>query len=173
MKKTPKSNKHFSNCLKSQNLNWFLLHEITQDGTESMIGNLKSREAAGPNSIPPRILKEFKNILKIPFAIIINISFQTGIFPEIFIRLYKCLNKNQFGFRNFHSANHAHVSITKKIRQALDKDEFACSVFLDFQKRFDTVNRTGAQLEGRSKGLGLQPFQKVFPKFVIISRIFD
>ena len=48
--------------------------------------------------------------------------------------------QKQFGFRNLHSINHALVSITEEIKQALDRDEFACGVFLDFQKAFDTVN---------------------------------
>ena len=47
-----------------------------------MIGNLNSRKTIGPNSIPSRILKEFENMLKTPLTVIINISFQTGIFPE-------------------------------------------------------------------------------------------
>ena len=54
---------------------------------------------------------------------------------------FKCLYKKQFGFKNFHSTNHALVSITEEIRQALDKDEFACGFFLEFQKAFDTVDR--------------------------------
>ena len=33
--------------------------------------------------------------------------------------------QKQFDFRNFHSTKHALVSITKEIRQALDKDKFA------------------------------------------------
>ena len=81
-KKTPKSNKHFSNYLKNQNLNSFFLDAVTEVESESIIGNLNSRKTIGPNSIPTRILKEFKNILKIPLTIIIIISFQTGIFPE-------------------------------------------------------------------------------------------
>ena len=48
--------------------------------------------------------------------------------------------QKQFGFRNLHSINHALVSITEEIKQALDRDEFACGLFLDFQKAFDTVN---------------------------------
>ena len=48
--------------------------------------------------------------------------------------------QKQFGFRNLHSINHALVSITEEIKQALDRDEFACGVFLEFQKAFDTVN---------------------------------
>ena len=61
-------------------------------------------------------------------------------------RLYKFLNKTnrlyakQFGFRNIHSNNHALITITtEEIRRALDNDEFACGVFLDFQKAFDMV----------------------------------
>ena len=162
----------------------FFLDAVTEDEIESIIGNLNSRKAIGPNSIPTRIFKEFKNILKISLTTIINISFQPDIFPEqckidhitsifkkgdkldssnyrpisllsniskilkkaMYTRLYKfldkfkCLYEKQFGFRNFHSTNHALVSITEEIKQALDKDEFACCVLLDFQKAFDTVN---------------------------------
>ena len=32
------------------------------------------------------------------------------------------------------------VIITEKVRQALNKDEFACDVFLDSPKAFDAVN---------------------------------
>ena len=39
-----------------------------------------------------------------------------------------------------HSTNHALITITKHIRLALDKNNFTCRVFLDFEKVFDTVN---------------------------------
>ena len=81
-KKTPKSNEQFSNYLKNQNLSLFFLDAVAEDETESITAKLNSRKAIGPNSIPTHILKEFKNILKIPLTIIINISFQTGIFPK-------------------------------------------------------------------------------------------
>ena len=44
--------------------------------------NLNSRKAAEPNSIPTPILTEFKNIPKTLLTIMINISFQTRIYPE-------------------------------------------------------------------------------------------
>ena len=57
-----------------------------------------------------------------------------------FLDKFKCLFKKQFGFRNFHSTNHALASITEEIKQVLGKGKFACGVFLDIQKAFDTVN---------------------------------
>ena len=61
-------------------------------------------------------------------------------------RLYSFLEQNnciydlQFGFRVLHSTNHALISISEQIKSSLDKNNFACGVFLDFQKAFDTVN---------------------------------
>ena len=57
-----------------------------------------------------------------------------------FLDQSKCLFESQFGFRPHHSANHDLITITEHIRSALDKNSFACGVFLDFQKAFDTVN---------------------------------
>ena len=61
-------------------------------------------------------------------------------------RLYKFFEKNnilynlQFGFRRKHSTNHALIEITERIRKCLDNGEYACGVFVDLQKAFDTVN---------------------------------
>ena len=64
----------------------------------------------------------------------------------MFSRVYKFLEKFnliyelQFGFRSKHSTNLALIDITEKIRQALDNKSFACGIFVDLQKAFDTVN---------------------------------
>ena len=42
----------------------------------------------------------------------------------------------QFGYRKSHSTVH----IVDRIRASLDNGEFACGVFVDLQKAFDTVN---------------------------------
>ena len=61
-------------------------------------------------------------------------------------RLYKFLETNnliyslQFGFRQKHSTSHALIHLTDKIREQLDKGNFACGIFVDFQKAFDTVD---------------------------------
>ena len=41
------------------------------------------KKAVDPHRIPANILKEYKRIFSIPLALIINISFKTGIFPEL------------------------------------------------------------------------------------------
>ena len=41
------------------------------------------KKAAGPHRIPANILKEYKRIFSITLALVINISFKTGIFPEL------------------------------------------------------------------------------------------
>ena len=57
-----------------------------------------------------------------------------------FLDIHNCIYNLQFGFREKHSTNHALFSITEKIREALDSNEFACGIFIDLQKAFDTVN---------------------------------
>ena len=38
------------------------------------------------------------------------------------------------------TSNHALIEITEKIREAFDKRQFVCGIFIDLQKAFDTVN---------------------------------
>ena len=63
------------------------------------------------------------------------------MFENVFrVNFFNCLYKFQFGFRNKHSTNHALIQITESIRSAIDNDNYACGVFIDLQKAFDTVN---------------------------------
>ena len=57
-----------------------------------------------------------------------------------FMNIFNCLIELQFGFRANHSTTHALVSITEIIREALDTGHFACGLFIDLQKAFDTVD---------------------------------
>ena len=57
-----------------------------------------------------------------------------------FLNQNQCLYKHQFGFRKKRSTAHAIVKITESIRVALDNGNFACGVFIDLQKVFDTVD---------------------------------
>ena len=79
-----------------------------------------------------------------PISLLPNIS---KIFERImYNRLINFLNESeiiyefQFGFRKHYSTSHALLSIVEQIRSALDKNQFACGVFIDLEKAFDTVN---------------------------------
>ena len=48
--------------------------------------------------------------------------------------------KKQYGFRNNLSTNHALIDICNKIQTAGDNRIYACGVYVDFRKAFDTVN---------------------------------
>ena len=79
-----------------------------------------------------------------PISLISNLSklMEKIVHP----RLYSFLEKNsllferQYGFRNKLSTNHALIDITSKIQTAFDGRIFACGVYVDFKKAFNTVN---------------------------------
>ena len=79
-----------------------------------------------------------------PILLISNIS--KIIEKLIHRRLNSILEQNniiypsQFGFRDRHSTSHALIKITDKIIKACDQGLFACGVYLDLKKAFDTVN---------------------------------
>ena len=57
-----------------------------------------------------------------------------------FLETHNCIYELQFGFRSKHSTNHALLSITPKIKEAIDNGSIPIGIFVDFQKGFDTVN---------------------------------
>ena len=149
-----------------------------------IIASFENSKASGPLSIPTEILKLIKHNICYPLREIINISFATGVYPDLlkiaqvipifknkgdkmlvsnyrpisllsninkifeklvysrlysFLTLHNCIYELQFGFRSKHSTNHALLSLTEMIREALDNSSFACGIFIDLQKAFDTV----------------------------------
>ena len=79
-----------------------------------------------------------------PISLLSNISkiFEKLMHTRLYSFLDSCkrLYKYQFGFRTKHSTTHTLINITEAIRKALDEKSFACGVFVDLQKAFDTVN---------------------------------
>ena len=57
-----------------------------------------------------------------------------------FLSRFNHLHTLQFGFRENHSTTHTLIKITDLIQKAIDKNEFACGIFIDLQKAFDTIN---------------------------------
>ena len=46
----------------------------------------------------------------------------------------------QFGFRKDFSTDHAILTLLVSIQKALDDRQFACGIFIDLEKAFDTVS---------------------------------
>ena len=46
----------------------------------------------------------------------------------------------QFGFRKDFSTDHATLTLLVSIQKALDDRQFACGIFIDLEKAFDTVS---------------------------------
>ena len=176
--------KHYTDYLTEPITDSFILTPTNTEEVEDIIKTLNIRKSVGPNSIPIKLLKQFSKEISVPIEKLINLSFETGIFPDalklasiipvfkkgdplqctnyrpislisniskimeklvhhrlyIFLENNKVLFDEQFGFRNKHSTTHALIEITEKIREALDKKQFACGIFIDLQKAFDTVN---------------------------------
>ena len=79
-----------------------------------------------------------------PISILSNINkiLEKLMFKRLyhFLETHKCIYELQFGFRAHHSTNHAILSITQKIQDAINDNNIAIGVFIDLQKAFDTVN---------------------------------
>ena len=79
-----------------------------------------------------------------PISLLSNINkiFEKLVYSRLysFLTLHNCIYELQFGFRAKHSTNHALLSITERIRDALDNSNYACGIFIDLQKAFDTVD---------------------------------
>jgi len=58
-----------------------------------------------------------------------------------FLNKFNLIYKLQFGFRKHHSTNHALINLITCVFEKLDAGEYACGLFLDLQKAFDTVNQ--------------------------------
>lgn len=80
--KIPKTPKPFHSYLKNSNENTFL-STTTKEDVEDILSTIKTNKAAGPGSVPTRILKDFKKCLSNPISDLINLSFWSGTFPEI------------------------------------------------------------------------------------------
>ena len=189
----------FTRYLKNPNIHSFFISPTDSTEIYNLISNLKNGKASGPNSVPTLVLKQLNSEISIVLAKLFNLSFSTGVFPDIlkissvtplfkkgsklncgnyrpisllsnisklgnyrpisllsnisklleklmysrlysFLNIFNCLSELQFGFRDKHSTSHALISITEQIREALDTGHFACGIFIDLQKAFDTVD---------------------------------
>ena len=83
-KKIPPTKKHFSSFLKNpNNLNLFIT-PTTVEEINNLISDLKASKSTRPSSLPTKIMKQLNDIITSPLVELVNKSFQSGIFPDIF-----------------------------------------------------------------------------------------
>ena len=80
--KIVKAKRSFSHYLGQITDETIFLSPTTPADIESLINCIIPNKAIGPNSIPTKILKEFKTELSEPLSDMINVSFNKGIFPD-------------------------------------------------------------------------------------------
>ena len=68
--------------MKHSNDKTFFLSSVAPEEVECLINSLQDGKAAGPYSIPVKLLKIISHQISIPFCMIINDSFLSGIFPN-------------------------------------------------------------------------------------------
>ena len=83
----PASNSHFSDFMCPISSHSFFIKPTSPDEISEIILSLK-RKNSELNEIPVSILCKVRSILSIPLSNLINLSFKTGLFPEIL----KCAN---------------------------------------------------------------------------------
>ena len=93
---------------------------IFKAGDESEMGNYR----------PISVLPCFSKILE---RIIYHRLFK-------YLAANKILCKNQFGFREGHSTEHAIIQVIDQIKNSVEKNHFTLGVFIDPSKLFDTAN---------------------------------
>ena len=91
---------------------------ITTELVSKKLGGLKPSKSPGPDGIHPRVLRELKDILSKPLAIIFNYSLETGTLPKDWKRavisaIYKKGSKSSPG-------NYRPVSLTSVVGKVME-----------------------------------------------------
>ena len=63
----------------------------------------------------------------------------TNVFTPL-LRKNNLIFKRHFGFSSSYSSNHTIVNLVESIKKYIDNNDFVCSVFIDLEKAFDTVD---------------------------------
>ena len=69
--------------------------------------------------------------------------FEKCLYKRVFCFLEKnnLFLKRQYGYRSGYSSNHTIVNLFESIKKYIDNDNYVCSVFIDLEKAFDTVDQ--------------------------------
>ena len=83
-KDIPPTKKHFLSFLKNPNNLTFFITPATVKEVNDLISDLNTSKSIGPGSLTTKTMKQLNEIIASPLAELINKSFQSGIFPDIF-----------------------------------------------------------------------------------------
>ena len=117
--KIVKAKKPFSHYLGQITDETIFLSPTTPADIESLINCIKPNKAIGPNSIPTKILKEFKTELSEPLSDMINVSFNKGIFPD-FLKVANVIPIHKKG-EKLDPNNYRPISLLSNISKLYEK----------------------------------------------------
>ena len=84
----------------------------------------------------------FNNYRPVSLLCILSKVFEKIMYSRLlnFLKHYKVLISNQFGFRKSHSSYMVLMVMINELTNALENGDYVIGIFLDFSKAFDTVN---------------------------------
>ena len=110
---------------------------INHEELESLIKEMSTSKSVGPYTIPTNILKLSCSVLSKPLVKLINFSFSEDTLPNLLkfanvIPVFKKGDNSDY--------NNNRIDITNRIQEACGNGQYACGIYVDFKKAFDTVN---------------------------------
>ena len=78
----PRTRKSPTDYLKNRNADSMFLSPVTEQEIEFITQSLNSQKAVGPCRIPVFLLKTLTKHIAKPLSVIVNLSFQAGVFPN-------------------------------------------------------------------------------------------
>ena len=79
------TNKKYDDYLNERVENSFMIEPTNNEEALSVIKQFKNGKATGPNSLNTTLMKKYAKEISKPLALLFNMSFSNGIFPESFI----------------------------------------------------------------------------------------
>ena len=114
-----KGPKKFTEFLTNPVSNSLLLQDCDPVEVEAVILSFNLNKKTGPNSIPPSFLRDFREELSKPISDIINISFNTGVYPDR-IKLAKVVSIYKKGSKLIVD-NYRPISLLSNMNKILEK----------------------------------------------------
>ena len=111
--------KSYSSYLTNPSSKTFMLFECDPLEIQNIITEFKSSKGAGPNSLPTSLLKDFKKELSIPLSILFNMSFKTGVHPDV-LKISKTIPVFKKGSKLL-TGNYRPISLLSNLNKIIEK----------------------------------------------------